>query len=312
MAGFIVSTAAPRWAGILSFCLLVGCGAAPTLSSSDQAAESYSVEPSGGAVSGDQEAAAPTAPGDAVAQLANTATVPQQAPRLVKRASLTVKTADLETAIAAVEELLTQQQGDILQLSDAGTAAANQARQVQIELRVPEANLSSTLAALKDLGTVQQQSLTAEDVSNQLVDLQARVRNLRQSETALLAIMERSGSIAEVLEVSRELSTVREAIERTDAQVQNLRNQVAFSTISLTLATATSPVPLTDPVSETLAHTWQAATHSMGTVSLGLLRLGLWLLAYSPYWGGILLIALGFRRWRQRPSTTASTPPAQQ
>lgn len=67
------------------------------------------------------------------------------------------------------------------------------------------------------MGTVENQMITAEDVSDQLVDVQARLRNLRKSEEMVLKIMERSGSVGDVLKAANELSTIRESIERIDA-----------------------------------------------------------------------------------------------
>lgn len=303
MAGFFVSRFQRPLLGALALGVLVGCGAAPQISS-DQTAEVLAPA---------EEAASPAAEagGTAAAQLADVNTVPQQPPRLVKRASLVVQVDDLETAIAAVEDLLVQQQGDLLRLEDTGYAVT-EAHQIMLEMRVPQGQLTTVLDRLKGLGRVQQQNLTAEDVSSQLVDLEARVRNLRQSEAALLEIMERSGSIAEVLEVSRELSTVREAIERTEAQRQNLQGQVVFSTVTLTLQTPGAVTPDTPPVVETLGRTWEAATHSVATVSITLLRISLWLLAYSPYWATIALLALGYRRWQRRqgqPAAAAEVEP---
>jgi hypothetical protein len=130
------------------------------------------------------------------------------------------------------------------------------------------------------------------------------VRNLRKSEEALLEIMERSGSIAEVLEVSRELSAVRETIERTDAQLKNLQNQVAFSTVSLTLVGPQAAAPATSPIGETLGETWQTASYAVRSLSVSLLQLLLWLLVFSPYLAIVVLAVWASRRYwrRQRPS----------
>ena len=233
----------------------------------------------------------------------------QSRTQLVKQASLQLEMTDVDAAIASVSDVLAQQQGDLLQLSDAGTAE-DLPRQVTLQLRVPQANLEATLTALKRLGEVNHQSISAADVSGQLVDLQARIRNLRKSEESLLEIMERSGSIAEVLEVSRELSTLREAIERNDAQLKNLQNQVAYSTINLTLVSDQAVESPTSPIGETLGQTWEAASGAMQTMSVGLLQLLLWLLAFSPYIGILVLSGwLGRRYWQQRrsPETPANS-----
>ncbi|MGD1907102.1 MAG: DUF4349 domain-containing protein [Leptolyngbyaceae cyanobacterium] len=274
-----------RIMGPLSLCLLVSCGAAP---------ESYSsAEVETDVVAESVETSASPSAGDSTAQLVSDTSPAQSKPLLIKRASLTLRLDDLDSAVDEIGSILAQQQGDILELRDEGNAPEQGIpRRVEMQLRVPQTNLELTLRSLKALGEVDYQSVTADDVSNQLVDLQARIRNLRKSEEALLEIMERSGSVADILAVSQELSVVRETIERADAQRSNLQNQVAFSTITLTLESANPPAPTVTPIGAALGETWQTSTQSFRAVTVGFLRLGLWLLVYSPYWA--ILLGGGF------------------
>jgi hypothetical protein len=226
----------------------------------------------------------------------------QSTPQLVKQASLVLVLTDIDQAVGQVQAILQQAQGDMLSLQDYRSSQGT-AQQVSLTLRVPQTELDAVLQALRPLGTVQQQSLSAEDVSSQLVDLDARLKNLRQSEAALLEIMERSGEISHVLDVARELSTVRESIERLAAQQQNLQRQVAYSQINLTLQSPVTQVAPLRPVGEILGNTWEAATQSVKAVTVSGLKLGLWLLAFSPYWA--LLAAAGYggyRLWHHSPA----------
>lgn len=292
--------------GLLSAAALVGCSGMPTGMSSDELAaqELDATAPA------ESAPAAPT--GSDRGQSIPTSDFPTgslySSPQLIKHATLQLEVDDMAGAIAAISDTLARYQGDLLQLSDLNSQG-REYHQTNVQLRVPQSNLEAALDSLSNLGTVESQAIAAEDVSSQLVDLQARVRNLRKSEASLLDIMERSGSIADVLEVSRELSTVREAIERHEAQLQSLQNRVAYATIDLTL---TSPAPLaspTDPVGTTLGQTWQTASAAMKTLSVGLLQLLLWLLAFSPYLGLLVLAGwLGRRYWQRgrSPETPAN------
>lgn len=290
---------------LLGFGVLVGCGSGVETAdlAPEEAVEGFQA---GGGIGDDVQRAAVPAP---ESPSATVPTVPQQRPRLIKRASLVVQVEDIDASVAAVNDLLTVQGGDLLTLSDQARDRAGEPRQVSLEMRVPQENLDEALTDLKALGTVQEQSITAEDVSRQLVDLRARIRNLRKSEEALLKIMERSGSIDDVLEVSRELSNVRETIERAEAQLDNLQNQVAFSTISLRLNSTARPLPITQPISDTLGETWQSATHSVRGFTVAGLQFLLWLLVYSPYLAFLLILAgLGYRSWRRHQPTLVSAP----
>jgi hypothetical protein len=107
-------------------------------------------------------------------------------------------------------------------------------RSLVARLRIPSDRLNSVVEELKRLGRVEQETQRGEEVTQQYVDLTARLTNARNTEQRLLEILrERTGKISEVLAVEREIARVREEIERTDAQLKNLVKQVQFATVEL-------------------------------------------------------------------------------
>ena len=206
-----------------------------------------------------------------------------QKPQLIKRANLSLTVESVDDSFDQIREIVKAQQGDILSLQDEGNSPQERMRHATFELRVPQAKLDATVEALTKVGTVIDQSLSTEDVSTQLVDLQARLSNARKSEEALRELMDRSGAITDVLQVSRELSTVRESIEQMAAQQKNLQTQVSYSTISLSMESAIALSPNQPALSVQLGNAWESATYSVSSVTTGLLKLSLWILAYSPY-----------------------------
>ena len=213
-------------------------------------------------------------------RVSNLASRPQTSrPQLIRRAYLSLSVESMEDSFERVRQIIQQQQGDLLSLQDSG----DRQRTLSFELRVPQERLDATLDAFAALGEVRNRSITTEDVSSQLVDLQARLKNERKSEEALQTLMERSGDISDVLEVSRELSNVRQNIEQMAAQQQDLQTQVRYSTISLDLDSAIALTPDQPALTLQLSNSWRSATHSVGSFTTNLLQIGLWLLAYSPY-----------------------------
>ncbi|MEL6138601.1 MAG: DUF4349 domain-containing protein [Cyanobacteria bacterium J06628_6] len=285
------------WAAgaVISLYGITGCAAAPNLTEAgDVSAEA--VQTAGEVAQ---------SPVDDSADLVETS-VPAGRPQLIKRASLTLEVESVDEQLSTITRLVTAEQGDILDLQDRQPEGSR--RSAFLRIRVPQNRLDTLIERLADLGTVENRTVTAEDVSTQLVDLQARVRNLRKSEEALLEIMDRSGSIADVLEVSRELSNVRQQIEQLDAQYKNLQTQVSYSTLELTLQSpVAAAVRDARPLGKTLGTTWQSATRSVGELTTGLLQLGLWLLAYSPYLAVVAISAtLGYRTLRRPRSEGGS------
>jgi hypothetical protein len=231
---------------------------------------------------------------------------PAQMPQLIKRANLSLTVDSVDDSFSQIREIVKAQQGDILSLQDEGHSSQTRLRRVTFELRVPQAKLEPTLDALTQLGTVVNRSLSTEDVSTQLVDLEARLSNARKSEEALRELMDRSGAITDVLQVSRELSTVRERIEQMAAQQKSLQTQVSYSTISLSVESAIATSPDQPAVSSQLGNAWKAATYSVGNATTGLLKLSLWLLAYSPYLAVLVGGAFLARRVNRRLARSRS------
>ncbi|CAN1208861.1 DUF4349 domain-containing protein [Tumidithrix helvetica PCC 7403] len=221
-------------------------------------------------------------------------------PQLIKSAEISLQVKSIEESTKAVTEIVKQQQGDILELHDFRSGASGIAQSVSFKLRIPQERLDIVIDALSQLGIVKGRSLKAEDVSNQLVDLQARLKNLRQTETQLQEILKQTGSVADVLKVTQELSRVRESIEQIDAHLTNLKNQVAYSTVQVSLSAAISAIPPQSDLGTQLQNTWNSATHSLAVMSIGLLKLLIWLLVYCPYWLVPLAIFLFLRRRRRQ------------
>jgi hypothetical protein len=131
------------------------------------------------------------------------------------------------------------------------------------------------------------------------VDIQARLTNLRKTEVNLQKIMDRAGSVRDVLSVAQELSQVRQSIEQIAAQLKNLQNQVTYSTITLKLEAAVSSSGTQRALSSQLQESWNKSTNSFGDFTVGLLKLGIWLMVYSPYFLALAAVGYGFNRWRR-------------
>ena len=217
-------------------------------------------------------------------------------PQLIRRATLSLDVDSVDQGFSQIRTIVNAQNGDVLEMQDYG----DRQRSVSFTLRVPQERLDATLDALAELGEIRGRSIETEDVSDQLVDLQARISNSKKSEAALQEIMSRSGEIADVLEVSRELSNVRQEIETMSALQKKLQTQVRYSTIRLNLQSAIALTSNKPGFSTQIANSWNESTESVGEFTTILLLLGLWLLVYSPYLALLLVGAVFANRIRRR------------
>lgn len=279
---------------------ILGCGLIINSCGSPPTSSTRAAPPQGGTTQ--ENAAAPKAASGADnSPASNTpASNTPVAAQLVKTASMELVVVSVEDSIKQISSIVRQQKGDILSLEDS-QANPNDRHRATLQLRIPQEKLEATLDTLAKLGTIQNRNLSSEDVSSQLVDSAARLKNLRKTEAALLEIMNRSGSVPDILKVAQEMSNVRQSIEQIDAQLQNLQNQVAYSKVMISLQALATSGSNTPALALQLQETWQQSTSSLGRVTTGLLKLGLWLLVYSPYWALIILTIYGYKRWLSKP-----------
>jgi uncharacterized protein DUF4349 len=125
--------------------------------------------------------------------------------------------------------------GDVLNLSQSGTADT---RSASLTIRVPSSRFGDALQQLKSLeGEVQTSGVSAQDVTDQFVDLQARLTAKQAEEQRYLAILARANTIDEILKVDASLGNVRTQIEQLTAQINSIKQRTDFSTISMSIST---------------------------------------------------------------------------
>lgn len=222
-------------------------------------------------------------------------------PMIARTVSLAILVKDFDFSRASLDSILARHNGYAADLNVATPQGA--ARSLQASLRIPAPQLPAALAELKSLGRVELETQNGEEVTQQHADLVARLKNSRETEQRLQAILtERTGKISDVLEVEQEIARVRGEIEQMEAEQKNLEHRVDFATIDLKLseeykAKLDSPAPAIS----TLIH--NAAVNGYRNVADTLLSIVLFFAEYGPvlfFW--LLLFSipawLVWRRWR--------------
>jgi len=110
-------------------------------------------------------------------------------------------------------------------------------RYASITIRVPVENFSAAMEGVKGYANVvESESVGSDDVTEDYVDVLARLNNAKSQETRYLAILNRADTVEDILSVERELSTTRELIERYQGQINYLDSQTSMSTITISLS----------------------------------------------------------------------------
>ena len=154
-------------------------------------------------------------------------------PLIARNAGLTVLVRNFISARADLEKVLAKHNGYSAALS-VNTPESGHQREFRASLRIPANELSPAIAELKSLGRTLNETQSGEEVTQQHVDLLARLQNSRETEQRLRAILQqRTAKIGDVLQVEEEISRVRGEIESMEADNRTLEHRVTFATVDL-------------------------------------------------------------------------------
>ena len=218
--------------------------------------------------------------------------------RIARRANLEVELADVDGGVArltSIVESLGGFVGSTDSLSDPkGTSRAT------VTAYVPPAEFSRALAGFDGVGRVTRRTIGGQDVSEEFVDLEARVRNFERHEAQLLSFMGKAQKVPDLLALEGELARVRGEIEQATGRLRFLKARTDLATIQVALVRAPSLAPpdglfgrLVEQVKQAFAEGWTMAF----TVVLGVAVLAAQL---SPLAIFALAGWLIYRRWAGR------------
>ncbi|HEX6434415.1 MAG TPA: DUF4349 domain-containing protein [Gemmatimonadales bacterium] len=258
----------------------------------DKAANPVALGTVGQAMS--QAEAAPSSPTRDQAP-GRTWSTPDPASRLIIRTGqASIEVDSLESSMAELRRVVQKVGGFV---ADAAVQSGrNQIRSATLELKVPALRFDELTEALGPIGRLQYVNVGAEDVSEEFVDLTARVANGHRLEDRLVELLRtRTGKLQDVLSVERELARVREEIERMEGRLRFLKSSAQLSTLSVNLY---EPAPLvaSHPGRSVIAEAFKTAWRNfVGVVAGVIASLGFIVPLVILGWGG-LLVARKYRR----------------
>ena len=228
--------------------------------------------------------------------------------RVVKTGEMTLEVENVGVALARVRAIVTELDGYV-----GGSQAGTLDERATLTVRVPAPAFDTMLARLHELDAELIAEATREEVvTSQVVDLGARIENLRASEASYRELLGRAERIDDILAVQSRLDDVRGQIEQLQAQLDALEDRAALSTLTITL------LPRAEPVTEQ-AETWNPgaqldrALASLVAIGQGLLDAAIW---FVVVWLPILLVLVllvlvalrGVLEVRRRLPGTDATP----
>lgn len=281
---------APRvWTALVTAALLlglVGCSGASPASSSENADGPAPAAPATEAKADASGSGAATTAERQVAKTASMTLLVDDPAAAAKRAR---QTAEALGGYLLSENVVTEQKDGLYVKPSTVTVA------------VPSAKLDDSLDAFAMLGNATYRTVTAEDVTTQVVDLDARIRVLRESIARVEQLMNKAGSISQVAQVEAELTSRQSDLESLLAKQRALAGRVEMAPVTITLKTPVTAVSDPNPWWQGLASGWQALQTSLRVL---LVVIG----ALVPFVALGLLVALPIIWWRRRQRLAQPAP----
>lgn len=234
----------------------------------------------------DATLAAPESPGQAAGPDAST--VPAADRLIVRTVDMRLKVDEVESTAESVRKAAEKRKGMVVDYqvsTDAGVPvyrpyvegsalADGAALSGYITVRVPAAELQSFIDEVSGMGKVVRQAENERDVTQEHVDLKARLVNLQATEARLREFFGKAKNVTEMLAIEQELTRVRGDIESMQAQISYLERQAAMSTVTIELA---GPEQIVEPAGEDWgfsAALRQAVRGFVGTINVLIVLVG--------------------------------------
>lgn len=224
---------------------------------------------------------------------------------VIRTAAVRALVADVNAAETSVRALAEGRDGFVL--SSLAEGEADQ-RTATISFKVPAERFDEALGEISKLALkVDSLQIEGQDVTDEYVDLESRLRNLRAVETRLLQFLNDARRTEDALAVNTQLTEIQGQIEQAQGRIAYLKQSAALSTITVSLHAQPTVQTLSEPgwSPSTIA---RAALKDVITFAQSLASVGIVAAVWSPVWVSLLLIVLLVRRRLRRSSPPPATP----
>lgn len=148
---------------------------------------------------------------------------------LIWKANLSIQVWNVSNTVSVATALAERQGGFVERKSDSGEESAS------LTLRIPSKRFKTALASFEMLGTVTYRNIEGEDVTEQYIDVEARLKNKIVLRDRLKELLEKATAVKDVLAIETELNRIQADIDSMEGRIKSLKGQVDFTTITLSL-----------------------------------------------------------------------------
>ena len=157
---------------------------------------------------------------------------PQSARQLIVESWISIEVTDIDANVRRVESLAVQSGGWVESSEVFGEAGY---RLATVRIRVPADRLSNGLDSLRAMGRVTDEGVSSTDVTERLIDNEARLKAWYAQEERLVTLLENAPTVEDIIQIEQRIAEVRSDIEHVEATQRDLTGRVATSLITVNL-----------------------------------------------------------------------------
>lgn len=219
---------------------------------------------------------------------------------VIRNGSMAVRVPDVEKAEKLLSHDVAALGGYIASSASAGYGSGDP--RVELNLKIPAGKLDRFIESVSAYGVVTEKQLSSEDVTDQLIDADARLKTLTVQESRYRELLVKATNINQVAEIESKLGEVRIQIEKIAATRKSMADRAVMSELQIVLNQDATTQPGSPGQRGWLNEAWGQATGSFIAFIQVAGTTAVWLVVFSPVWGvlagGTWLVARQSKRKR--------------
>ncbi len=203
--------------------------------------------------------------------------------KIIKQAEIFVQTKQFSAFSTEINLLISNFEGYVVESRESSNSKGF--KNSTLNVRVPSEKLDLFINEIESLGNVTSKAVTSSDITNSYVDTQSRLNSLKTEETALLKLLENSGSLSDILDIQSRLSKIRSEIEALQTTINTYDEQVTYSLVTVYIDEVEREAGNTDTFFGKVKEAFSTSLDNLGEFFQSL---GVAILGGSPY---IIIVA---------------------
>lgn len=208
--------------------------------------------------------------------------------KVIKESYLRFETKDLNKTYLQIKKAVSENKGYI---QDDKSSKSYNTLTRHLVIRIPSINFQKTIDTIsQNVSYFDTKHISLKDVTEEFIDLEARLKAKQTLEKRYLELLSKAKNVKEILEIEKELSTIREEVEAKQGRLKYLQNRVSLSTLDIEFYKLTSEQPITTSYGTKMWNAIKSGFNGLSMFFLGLLYVWPFII--------ILIIAIFLiRRW---------------